>query len=383
MSLSFYVPNTSSNIIFNGPQAALDDDVISASNGKYLKVNAGATQWVTPNTANNVAVCDSSGLIPSSILPSFVDDVLTYATAANFPATGESGKIYVSMDDSMSYRWDGSSYFNMSRHQFYTKAEVNTGLSFYVLKSGDTMTGNFAAPNVFTGSLCSPDGVAKLTTANSSSIVANANINMNSKDITNIVNISGVNSAAVATFGTYVAQSTVQTPSLQCGNVGAFNGSFNSSGSLYAATASGGIIDFNNGVCSIICPVGFGVTASNFNLADIPAGSGSTLQITGTRVYINTSNVKYKENITDLSIDTSKLYNLQPKKYNFKSQPGNDTIGYLAHEMYAQYPLLCNMKDGEADSIRYDLLCVVLVEELKNMRNTVQQLEARITALGG
>ena len=37
------------------------------------------------------AELDSSGKVPSSQLPSFVDDVLEYSSLSNFPTTGESG----------------------------------------------------------------------------------------------------------------------------------------------------------------------------------------------------------------------------------------------------------------------------------------------------
>lgn len=54
------------------------------------------------------------GKVPTSQLPSFVDDVLEYANLAAFPATGESGKIYVAQNDGKTYRWGGSSYVEIS-----------------------------------------------------------------------------------------------------------------------------------------------------------------------------------------------------------------------------------------------------------------------------
>jgi hypothetical protein len=36
-----------------------------------------------------------TGTVPTSALPSYVDDVLEYTAKSNFPATGEEGKIYV------------------------------------------------------------------------------------------------------------------------------------------------------------------------------------------------------------------------------------------------------------------------------------------------
>lgn len=59
---------------------------------------------------NGVATLDSAGKVPTSQLPSYVDDVLEYANLASFPATGETGKIYVALDTNKTYRWSGSAY---------------------------------------------------------------------------------------------------------------------------------------------------------------------------------------------------------------------------------------------------------------------------------
>ena len=64
--------------------------------------------------ANGYAELDSSGKVPSAQLPAYVDDVLEYADAAILPATGETGIIYVTLDDNKTYRWSGSAYAEIS-----------------------------------------------------------------------------------------------------------------------------------------------------------------------------------------------------------------------------------------------------------------------------
>ncbi len=59
---------------------------------------------------NGVAELDASGLVPSTQLPSYVDDVLEFANLAGFPTTGESGKIYIALDTNITYRWSGTVY---------------------------------------------------------------------------------------------------------------------------------------------------------------------------------------------------------------------------------------------------------------------------------
>lgn len=65
-------------------------------------------------TANGVAELDSSGKVPSTQLPSYVDDVLEYTAKSNFPSTGEAGKIYVDTSTNLAYRWGGSTYTEIS-----------------------------------------------------------------------------------------------------------------------------------------------------------------------------------------------------------------------------------------------------------------------------
>lgn len=64
--------------------------------------------------ASGVATLDTAGKVPSSQLPSYVDDVLEYTNKAGFPATGESGKIYVAKDTNLTYRWSGTAYVEIS-----------------------------------------------------------------------------------------------------------------------------------------------------------------------------------------------------------------------------------------------------------------------------
>lgn len=59
---------------------------------------------------NGLAELDGAGLVPASQLPSYVDDVLEFNTRNDFPATGESGKVYIAKDTNVTYRWSGSTY---------------------------------------------------------------------------------------------------------------------------------------------------------------------------------------------------------------------------------------------------------------------------------
>jgi|GEM_PF-1293880 len=68
--------------------------------------------------ANGVATLDAAGLIPTTQLPSYVDDVIEGASLAvinALPANEkQTGKIYVTTDTNKSYRWSGSVFVEIS-----------------------------------------------------------------------------------------------------------------------------------------------------------------------------------------------------------------------------------------------------------------------------
>lgn len=76
--------------------------------------DVGAIASTLKGAANGVAELDENGLVPSSQLPSYVDDILEYSAKANFPTTGETGKIYVDTATNLTYRWSGSAYVEIS-----------------------------------------------------------------------------------------------------------------------------------------------------------------------------------------------------------------------------------------------------------------------------
>ena len=95
-------------------------------NGKALSADielgaadVGAIASSAKGSANGVASLGADGKVPSSQLPSYVDDVVEgyyhngkfYTTSAHTTEiTGETGKIYIDLSTDVSYRWGGSIY---------------------------------------------------------------------------------------------------------------------------------------------------------------------------------------------------------------------------------------------------------------------------------
>jgi hypothetical protein len=126
--------------------------IIKGSGGNLVAAVAG-TDFQAPlgftaeNSANKGAVngyasLDAGGKVPSTQLPSYVDDVLEFANLAGFPATGETGKIYIAINTNKSYRWTGSVYVEIqaspgttdsiaegSTNLYFTNARARTAIS--------------------------------------------------------------------------------------------------------------------------------------------------------------------------------------------------------------------------------------------------------------
>lgn len=106
----------------SGLQTALDGKISTTERG----------------VSGGIPTLDEFARIPASQLPSYVDDVLEYLTAAEFPATGETGKIYIAINQGTAanptrqYRWTGSVYaeINPSPGTTDALAEGSTNLYF-------------------------------------------------------------------------------------------------------------------------------------------------------------------------------------------------------------------------------------------------------------
>lgn len=91
--------------------------------------------------SSGVATLDTTGKVPSSQLPSYVDDVLEYTNKAGFPTTGESGKIYIDKATNITYRWSGTTYVEISP----SLALGETSSTAYPGNKGKTTTDNVNA----------------------------------------------------------------------------------------------------------------------------------------------------------------------------------------------------------------------------------------------
>lgn len=153
-----------------------------------------ATSITGLGAANGIATLDSNGQVPSTQLPSYVDDVLEYLNLAAFPTPGESGKIYVETTGNTTYRWSGSGYTKITSGEVSSVAGKTGVVTLSKADVGLANVDNTAdsSKNVASAS--------KLTTARTIGGVSfDGTVNINLPGVNTVGNQSTSGNAATAT----------------------------------------------------------------------------------------------------------------------------------------------------------------------------------------
>jgi len=88
---------------------------VSETDGKIAVTRRALTGNDLPDVSIDKLVAGTQNpTIPAALLPAYVDDVIEAANYAALPAEGETGKIYVTLDNNKTYRWSGTQYVEIS-----------------------------------------------------------------------------------------------------------------------------------------------------------------------------------------------------------------------------------------------------------------------------
>ena len=112
--------------------------------------------------------------------------------------------------------------------------------------------------------------------------------------------------------------------------------------------------------------------------------AGTAILITGSdEIVIDSSSKRYKKNITPLTIDTNKLYDLEPVEFDFKKS-GTHSIGFIAEDFQEQFPeLVVYNKKGEPSAIMYNKITILIVNEMISLKKEVERLNNLILDMQG
>jgi len=114
-------------------------------------------------------------------------------------------------------------------------------------------------------------------------------------------------------------------------------------------------------------------------LANLLAAAASTdVNINGSNeLHSVTSSKRFKENITNIKQDTSGIYDLKVREYDFKEKfGGQHEVGIIAEEAINVLPQLVVLdKDNKPYSFQYSRLSVFLLAEIQKLQKRIKTLE--------
>lgn len=183
-------------------------------------------------------------------------------------------------------------------------------------------------------------------------------------------------------WNVFIGQSAGHSNETGNGNVfvGANSGVSNVSGESCICLGDGADVSSEDAKGQIVFgsnTMGYGNNTITFpdSLVTFPNGTEVNFSSpNGGCLYPVSSSRRWKQDIQPIEnkIDTSKVYELEPVIYRAKEGHGNPEdihVGLIAEEVEKYFPeLVPKDKDGLPSSVRYSLLCVIMLAELKKLK---------------
>lgn len=122
------------------------------------------------------------------------------------------------------------------------------------------------------------------------------------------------------------------------------------------------------------------------NVASTTSGSNTVL-VAGTygrKLYVTSSLRALKKNIKTIENPSEKVDNLRGVSFTSKCEvddPKRVFYGFIAEEVEKAVPELATYEDGKLQSVQYDRVCALLVEDNKAMHKRISALEKQVEAL--
>jgi len=136
---------------------------------------------------------------------------------------------------------------------------------------------------------------------------------------------------------------------------------------------------------------GFYIVDGTFRAPDVYAFNvGATFR----SAYINstgqfgglTSSIRYKENIEESAYGLDELMQLRSVTFNYKSDPTSArSLGFIAEEVDAigLRELVSYNEENKPETVHYELMTALLTKAIQEQQAMIEDLKARVAALGG
>ena len=190
--------------------------------------------------------------------------------------------------------------------------------------------------------------------------------------------ILGFSSDQIAALGTDSIQSLSTS---DIASIEMFEGS-SGTASISIGKSAGRTVAHNNSI--IINATGSDLNSDAISrcfIAPIRGVAGTTASLvyntTSKEVTYNISSIKYKKNVTDLSFDTSVIYNIRAREYDTKEDDLH-YIGYIAEELDAiDTHFTWKNPDGSPEGVDWFNLMIYSIEEIKKLKQEIEILKSK------
>lgn len=110
--------------------------------------------------------------------------------------------------------------------------------------------------------------------------------------------------------------------------------------------------------------------------------SGNAVHITSSgQLGVLVSSEKYKENIKDLTIDSSSILKLRPVSFTYKDDwHHREQMGFIAEEVVKEIPSLGTYKDNQLEGLKYHEFSAILVHEYIKLYHKVEALTEKLNS---
>jgi hypothetical protein len=122
------------------------------------------------------------------------------------------------------------------------------------------------------------------------------------------------------------------------------------------------------------------VQANGINVSHASiSGTNAVINTSSGQLGLDSSSKRYKRNIVETALDSSKVYDLKPIDFEYNENTdseGEKGFGLVAEDVEKIYPEIVHYnQDGLVESLAYDRLSLLLLMEIKKLKEEIEKLK--------
>mgnify|MGYP003133149108 CR=1 FL=1 len=142
---------------------------------------------------------------------------------------------------------------------------------------------------------------------------------------------------------------------------------------MYRTTSNTIGFSLNNSTTLVVHSSGINVAHSSIS------GTNAVINTSSGQLGTDSSSKRYKRNIVETALDSSKVYDLKPIDFEYNENTdteGEKGFGLVAEDVEKIYPEIVHYnQDGLVESLAYDRLSLLLLMEIKKLKEEIEKLK--------